>query len=103
MELDEVDEMSMKTTDPGPAAAVEADEALTAARAAIYGLEEDQKEVFLLRVSGELSFEAIAESLGIPVGTAKTRMRHALARLRHHLRSHAPDPSAPIRTEGEAR
>ena len=103
MELDEVDEMSLTTKEPGPAARVEGREALVAAREAIFELEEEQKEVFLLRVSGELSFEAIAEALGIPVGTAKTRMRKALARLRHHLQAFAPDASGAIRIEGEAR
>ena len=82
---------------------LEGRETLSAARTAILKLEEDVKEVFLLRVSGELSFEAIAEALAIPVGTAKTRMRKALARLRHHLQAFAPDASGPIRIEGETR
>ncbi len=103
MELNEVDEMTLTAKEPGPAAQVEGREALVAAREAIFGLEEEQTEVFLLRVSGELSFEAIAEALGIPVGTAKTRMRKALARLRHHLQAFAPDASGPIRIEGETR
>ena len=103
MELNEVDEMRMTTREPEPSAAVESDEVLSAARTAIYELEEEVKEVFLLRVSGELSFEAIAESLGIPVGTAKTRMRRALQRLRRHLKSFAPETDGAIQIEGEAR
>ena len=66
-------------------------------------LEDDVKEVFLLRVSGELTFEAIAEALGIPVGTAKTRMRTALRRLRSHLAHLAPGAGTAISAEGEAR
>ena len=82
---------------------LEGREALGAAREAILRLEEDVKQVFLLRVSGELSFEAIAEALGIPVGTAKTRMRTALRRLQKHLAAFAPDAPLDIRDRGEAR
>ncbi|MCP5042805.1 MAG: RNA polymerase sigma factor SigE, partial [bacterium] len=40
--------------------------------------------------SGELTFEATAEALDIPVGTAKSRMRSALAKLRRDLSAFAP-------------
>jgi RNA polymerase sigma-70 factor (ECF subfamily) len=73
-----------------PRAQLERREALTAARSAIHALSEPEKEVFLLRTSGGLTFEAAAEALGIPVGTAKTRMRAALGRLRAALAAHAP-------------
>ncbi len=74
----------------GPDARLEASEAHAAARAAIVALDERGKEVFQLRVSGECSFEGVAEALGIPVGTAKTRMREALRKLRRSLSAHAP-------------
>ena len=45
---------------------------------------------FLLRTSAGLSFEAAAQELGIPVGTAKTRMRSALLHLRGALAAFAP-------------
>jgi RNA polymerase sigma-70 factor (ECF subfamily) len=38
--------------------------------------------VFLLRQNGDLTYEEIAGTLKIPVGTVKTRMRMALAHLR---------------------
>jgi len=101
--LDEVDGMKLIAREPEPHMQLEGRETLGAARAAILKLEEDVKEVFLLRVSGELSFEAIAEALGIPVGTAKTRMRTALRRLRQHLSSHAPGADSATLAEGEAR
>jgi RNA polymerase sigma-70 factor (ECF subfamily) len=104
VELSEVDDMNLTTRERGPAAKAEDREVLAATREAIGGLAEEQKEVFLLRVSGELSFEAIGEALGIPVGTAKTRMRTALRRLRHHLQDFAPEARGTIRVErGEAR
>lgn len=65
-------------------------EARAAAERAVAGLALKHKEVFLLRVSAGLSFDAIGDALGIPTGTAKTRMRAALRELRDHLREFAP-------------
>ena len=55
------------------------------AQAAVAGLSAPEQQVFLLRVGGELTFEAVAAALAIPVGTAKTRMRSALQKLRQAL------------------
>jgi RNA polymerase sigma-70 factor, ECF subfamily len=85
LKIDEVDEVELAAREREPHALLEGREASSAARAAILKLEEDVRRVFLLRVSGDLSFEAIAEALGIPIGTAKTRMRTALRQLRFHL------------------
>ena len=46
--------------------------------------------MFLLRTSAGLSFEQAAHALRIPVGTAKTRMRAALIKLRKKLNDIAP-------------
>ena len=54
-------------------------------RDAIVTLRDEEKEVFLLRQNGELTYEEIAELLSIPSGTVKTRMRLALERLRKAL------------------
>ena len=54
-------------------------------RSAIADLREEEKEIFLLRQNGELTYEEIAELLSIPSGTVKTRMRLALERLRKVL------------------
>ena len=48
-------------------------------------LPEEQREVFLLRELADLPFQAIADMLGIPENTAKSRMRYALDRLRRGL------------------
>jgi len=73
------------TIHPSPARALEQREQLAIAQHAIAGLSDPEQQVFLMRTSGELSFDAIAASLAIPVGTAKTRMRSALQKLRHTL------------------
>lgn len=82
--LDE-ESMPATTTHPSPSHALEQREAVARAQAAIAGLSDPEQQVFLLRVAGELTFEAVAASLAIPVGTAKTRMRQALMKLRSVL------------------
>jgi RNA polymerase sigma-70 factor (ECF subfamily) len=54
-------------------------------RQAILELRPDEKEVFLLRQNGELTYEQIAEIRKSPVGTVKTQMRSALQKLRRQL------------------
>jgi RNA polymerase sigma factor (sigma-70 family) len=51
-------------------------------RRALGELRTEEKEVFLLRQNAEMTYEEIAESLRIPLGTVKTRMRLALGKLR---------------------
>ena len=54
-------------------------------RQAITTLRQEEKEVFLLRQNGELTYEQIAELRQSPVGTVKTQMRSALQKLRKVL------------------
>lgn len=68
-----------------PSHALEQREAIARAQAAVAGLSDPEQQVFLLRVGGELTFEAVACALAIPIGTAKTRMRTALQKLRQTL------------------
>ena len=89
--LEDVGPMELPTVEPNPTRGLEQSEALRAARSAIHALNEREREVFLLRTSAGLTYEATAEALGIPVGTAKTRMRQALLRLRAALAEHAPE------------
>ncbi|MFQ5504602.1 MAG: RNA polymerase sigma factor [Planctomycetota bacterium] len=88
--LEEVDPMELRSASPAPEAGLEQAETLAAARAAIRGLRDSEKEVFLLRTSAGLSFQEAARALDIPVGTAKTRMRAALIHLRRSLEQFAP-------------
>lgn len=64
---------------------LEDQETLDRLRLAITELRQDEKEVFLLRQNGELTYEQIAEIRSAPVGTVKTQMRTALIKLRKVL------------------
>lgn len=66
---------------------VEDQETLERLRRAIAHLRPEEKEVFLLRQNGELTYEQIAEIRNVPVGTVKTQMRAALMKLRQVLNS----------------
>ncbi|HZT78857.1 MAG TPA: RNA polymerase sigma factor [Gemmataceae bacterium] len=68
-----------------PAEAAVNREALDRLRLALCGLRPEEREVFLLRQNGALTYEEIAEASGRPVGTVKTQMRAALYKLRRVL------------------
>lgn len=88
------DPMDLPSPEAPPDARMQRDELVERARGAIEHLDESEKEVFVLRVSGGLSFEAVAQALSIPLGTAKTRMRSALMRLRRELAPLHPEHDA---------
>ena len=52
---------------------------------AIEALPDDQREIFLLREISDLQFNEIAEIVGVPENTVKSRMRYALEKLREAL------------------
>lgn len=79
------DDVMLPTRDEAPAQAVEDQEAIDRLRQAITQLRQDEKEVFLLRQNGDLTYEQIAEIRNAPVGTVKTQMRTALIKLRKVL------------------
>src|SRR5262249_1434616 len=71
--------------DTAPGRALEEREELHQLREALMNLRPEEKEVFLLRQNGELTYEQIAELHNRPVGTVKTQMRSALQKLRRVL------------------
>jgi RNA polymerase sigma-70 factor (ECF subfamily) len=73
--------------DPSPPPAESLESAERGARliAEVAALPDEQREIVVLRMSGGLKFEQIATLLEIPLGTALTRMRTALKRLRTRL------------------
>ena len=72
-------------SDHAPAHLLEHKESLDRLRKAIHGLRSEEKEIFLLRQNGDLTYEQIAELRNSPVGTVKTQMRSALQKLRKIL------------------
>jgi RNA polymerase sigma-70 factor (ECF subfamily) len=79
------DEVMLPGRDDAPGRSVEDQETLDRLRTAITQLRQEEKEVFLLRQNGELTYEQIAEIRNTPVGTVKTQMRTALIKLRKVL------------------
>jgi RNA polymerase sigma factor (sigma-70 family) len=79
--LPEGDDM-LSPPEYSPEAALLREEEVGRVRTAILTLDPGEQEVFLLRQNGGLTYDEIAESVGAPVGTVKTRMRSALRRLR---------------------
>lgn len=67
---------------------LEGDERRASIEAALRELPEDQRNVLVLKIWGEQSFEEVAAILDIPVGTAASRYRYALSNLRKTLPSH---------------
>jgi RNA polymerase sigma-70 factor (ECF subfamily) len=67
------------------AEALEQQESQERLRAALLNLRQEEKEVFLLRQNGDLTYEEISDLRGSPVGTVKTQMRSALHKLRRVL------------------
>lgn len=80
---EEVDQMVDRHPTPlEQAAAVDEWERI---RSAVRQLRPEEQDVFLLRQNAGLTYEEIAETLHIPVGTVKTRMRMALAHIRSQI------------------
>jgi RNA polymerase sigma-70 factor, ECF subfamily len=73
-----------------PADALAHRESLDRLRNALLDLRPEEREVFLLRQNGELTYEQIAVLRRRPVGTIKTQMRTALIKLRKVLQERAP-------------
>jgi len=64
---------------------LEAEQRRRLVRAALDALTRRQREVFALRVDGELPFAEVARALGIPENNAKVHFHHAVRRLRERL------------------
>ena len=67
---------------PEIAAESSEDRRLPAMRDAIAQLPPELRETLELRLTDELSYEEIASVLGIPIGTVRSRLHHAVRRLR---------------------
>lgn len=61
------------------------DERVDFARETIAALPPLQREILELRFTQNLSYQEIAEAIGIPLGTVRSRLHHAIAEVRHRL------------------
>lgn len=64
---------------------LEGDERRAAIEEALQRIPAEQREVLVLKIWGELTFEQIAAELDLSPNTAASRYRYALAALRHEL------------------
>ena len=71
--------------EPGPDRIAETHDLVERARAAMAGLSDGQRAALELAYFGGKTSAEVAELEGIPLGTAKTRIRSALMRLRQSL------------------
>jgi len=82
------EEMAERGSDDGESffePLAEADDRRRAIEAALQRLPIEQREVLVLKIWGELTFDEIARQLGIPLNTAASRYRYALVALRREL------------------
>ncbi|WP_246173727.1 RNA polymerase sigma factor [Limnoglobus roseus] len=86
------EEVLLPARDSSAAEQIVENESVQRLRQAILELRPEEREVFLLRQNGELTYEQIAEARDMPVGTVKTQMRTALIKLRKVLN---PDVETP--------
>ena len=81
-EFDPDDPAFQPAAEPTADTTLEAEESAVAVRAALKTLPADQAEVLRLAFFEDNSQSAIAEALNLPLGTVKSRMRLAFAKLR---------------------
>lgn len=89
------DDLMTPNRDGPPGDSLEDRETVAQLRDALKNLRPEEREVFLLRQNGELTYEQIAEQRGAPVGTVKTQMRAALQKLRKVLNPEAEADAEP--------
>ncbi|MBI2807824.1 MAG: RNA polymerase sigma factor [Planctomycetes bacterium] len=87
----QAEQYTMMAKDAAPEKDLERKESIERLRRAILDLREEEKDVFLLRQNGELTYDEIAAMRGCPVSTVKTQMRSALEKLRKIL-----NPAEPV-------
>jgi RNA polymerase sigma factor (sigma-70 family) len=87
------DDAAMMVADPGPTPldAVQSRELAGRLVAAVEALPLEQRAAFVMSAAGGLTLEEIAEAAGVPVETAKSRLRYARAKLREALAAERSD------------
>jgi len=80
-----VDELPLADENPGPEAALVADERATLVQQAVNALPSASRAVLVLREYQGMSYQEIATTLDIPVGTVMSRLNYARSQLRARL------------------
>jgi RNA polymerase sigma-70 factor (ECF subfamily) len=75
---------NLATPDLSPADSAAWSEQAAQIRACVERLPKKHREIILLRFFADASLEEMAHVLGCPVGTVKSRLHHALEKLRQH-------------------
>ena len=83
--LDELLTSQLPASSPTPDAALQARQRITALEAALAQLSLEHREILLLRDIEDLSYDDIAQVLGISLGTVKSRIARARAGLLQHM------------------
>jgi RNA polymerase sigma-70 factor (ECF subfamily) len=96
--LDELEEdgKAIPTGRPSALDLVEARDLARAVATAIAALPEEQREVIVLKEYQELTFVEIADILGVPLSTVKTRLYRGLGQLRVQLERQGIHRAAPV-------
>jgi RNA polymerase sigma-70 factor (ECF subfamily) len=88
--IDPVDPLSLVLAADEPSR----DPRLDLVRDAITRLKPEFKEALEMQLQQELSYEEMAEALGVPVGTVRSRLHYAVNQLRRIVRQTEPVPMA---------
>src|SRR3972149_2451617 len=94
--LSESGELPLATSGPSAAELAEASELARTVGSAVWALPEEQREVIVLKEYQGLTFQEIAEVLGLPVSTVKTRLYRGLGVLRECLEQKGIRNPAPV-------
>ncbi len=78
----ELDKMTLEDDGAGPAEELEASEQRRQIQAALEQLTPQHRAILVLREEEMLSYEEIAELLGLPIGTVRSRLSYARQKLR---------------------
>jgi RNA polymerase sigma-70 factor (ECF subfamily) len=99
--LDDLDDGAAPPQSPGPSALdlVEARDLSRAVSGAVAALPEEQREVIVLKEYQGLTFLEIAEVLGLPMSTVKTRLYRGLGQLKEQLERQGVRSAAAVRPQ----
>jgi len=100
LEPDRLAAVLPSSNEPEPADVAVADDEVARVRGAIRSLPEPQRRALLLATLGGHTAVEIAAIEGVPVGTAKTRLRSGLRRVRRHLAARLPIAAVEEGTDG---